>query len=46
MPKGALEKIRERIEKLLEDLRLGEGGKVCLANCQSGELTLTYEHEA
>ena len=35
----------DRIEYLAR-LRLGEGGKVCLANCQFGEAALTYRHEA
>ena len=37
--------IMERIE-MFARLRLGEGGRVCLANCQFGEKALTYEHEA
>ncbi len=39
-------KIVERIVKFLTELRLGENGTVCLANCQFGEPTLTYKHEA
>lgn len=39
-------KIMERIEMFLTKLRLGENGAVCLVNCQLGEPTLTYKHEA
>ena len=40
------EKIADRIKKFLNELRLGEGGRVCLAGCQFGEKTLTVEHES
>ncbi|MEM0276145.1 PaRep2b protein [Pyrobaculum sp.] len=36
------QKIRERMKKFLDELRLGEGGKVCLTGCK---LMLTYKHE-
>ena len=36
--------IMDRIEYFAK-LRLGEDGKVCLANCRFGEPTLTYKHE-
>jgi len=38
-------KIKERIEKFLTELRLGENSSVCLVNCQFGEPVLTYKHE-
>ncbi|AAL63568.1 paREP2b [Pyrobaculum aerophilum str. IM2] len=41
----ARRKIEERIVKFLTELRLGENGSVCLANCQFGEPTLTPKHE-
>ncbi|AFA38660.1 PaRep2b protein [Pyrobaculum oguniense TE7] len=41
----AKRKAAERITTLLFHLRLG-GGKVCLANCQFGEPTLTVKREA
>ena len=39
------QKIRERVKRFLDELRLGEGGKVCLAGCQFSEYTLSYKHE-
>ena len=41
----ARRRIAERVRKFLEELRLGEGGAVCLAGCQFGEYALTYKHE-
>ena len=41
----AKRKAAERVTAFLFHLRLG-GGKVCLANCQFGEKTLTVKHEA
>ncbi|WP_333639005.1 PaRep2b protein [Pyrobaculum aerophilum] len=43
---GAKREAAERIMTFLFRLRLGEGGEVCLANCQFGEPTLTAKHEA
>lgn len=44
-----IEEVRKRIEdrivKLLDDLRLGEGGIVCLYSCQEGEFRLTERNE-
>ena len=38
-------KLKERIEKFLTELKLGEGGTVCLSKAEGCQYVLTVEHE-